>query len=106
MRQTLSILLLIFSVFVSVMLVSTGIAVQEQQMTSVAISDSFNINSLEKLGQDYYLKVEAIFENRAYTGAVITIYNSEVIVPALSEATADLLIPVNTSALISSGLNR
>ncbi|WP_297217640.1 hypothetical protein [Thermoplasma sp.] len=103
MRQTLSILLLIFSVFVSVMLVSTGIAVQEQQMTSVAISDSFNINSLEKLGQDYYLKVEAIFENRAYTGAVITIYNSEVIVPALSEATADLLIPVNTSALISSG---
>ncbi|WP_048161828.1 hypothetical protein [Thermoplasma acidophilum] len=103
MRQTVSILLLVFSVFVSVMLVSTGIAVQEQQMTSVAILNSFNINSLEKLGQSYYLKVEAVFENRAYTGAVITLYNSEIVVPALSEATADLLIPVNTTTLISAG---
>ncbi|KAA8923094.1 hypothetical protein [Thermoplasma sp.] len=103
MRQTVSILLLIFSAFVSVMLVSTGIAVQEQQMTSVAILNSFNINSLEKLDQDYYLKVEAVFENRAYTGAVIALYNSEIVVPALSEATADILIPVNTTTLISAG---
>ncbi|BAB60111.1 TVG0993143 [Thermoplasma volcanium GSS1] len=102
MRQTLSFLILIFAVFASSMVVTTGIALQEQGMTSVAIVGPLTIKNIENVDSHYYLNVRIALVNRAYTVSEVTFYHDEVIVPALTSVQANVLIPLDMNTLLKS----
>ncbi len=103
MRQTTSLILMIFSVAVSIIIVSTGISLQEQGLTTASYQSDLSIKNLTVSGNQQYLIFPVDFINSGYIPVSLKMGNKTEYLSGLSSASTDVYVKVNVTELVDHG---
>ncbi len=103
MRQTTSLILMIFSVVLSIIIVSTGISIQEQGLTTASYQPDLSIKNITVSGNQQYLIFPVDFINNGYIPVSLKIGNKTEYLSGLSSVSTEVYVKVNVTELVKHG---
>ncbi|MGC8609012.1 MAG: hypothetical protein ACP5UV_03970 [Thermoplasmata archaeon] len=103
MRQTMSLILMIFSIAASIFIISSGVSLQEQGLAGVYFSQEASIKNISESGSGYYAKISVNFINNGYVPVTMKFGNKTEALSGMSSTYSNASFMINLSKLISEG---